>query len=300
MPMSFERIPFARGEMFRLLRWTDNVHDVELCLPEGRTQPITGAGESWHYHPEVELTLVTRGHGRRFVGDHLASFQAPDLVLIGSNLPHYWSGLTGSSGYALQFVPDADHPLWQLAATSRLRSLNDLASCGVQISGAVVDRIRSFMESMAGGDAVRGFIGFLEILSTIGSVGSQHLRSLSMTRFSFTDRDPHVEAINRAVKYIMREMRSEIRLQSLLKVTHMSRPTFCRQFKRHTGRTLIEFVNQVRVDHARRLLVESNLPVTSVAFKSGFTNLSHFNRQFFRFTRCSPRDFRKLQAVPDG
>lgn len=291
--MAFEKIPFEPGQSFRLLRWTDNVREVDLCMPDGQTARLEGAGERWHFHPELELTLITKGQGRRFVGDHLASFEGPDLVLIGSNLPHYWSGLKASSGYALQFVLDGDHPLWQLAETSRLRSLNEFASHGAQLSGPIVERAHHLMQSIASGGPVQGLIGMLELLSEIASVELGDMKRLSNTRFALADRDPHLATIARAVKYILENIQSEIRLEDLLKVTHMSKPTFCRQFKRHTGRTLVTFINEVRVDHARRLLIETTKPITEIAFDSGFTNLSHFNRQFRRVCDCSPRDLRR-------
>lgn len=291
--MAFEKIPFDPGQSFRLLRWTDNVREVEVCEADGQTTRLEGAGERWHFHPELELTLITEGQGRRFVGDHLASFEGPDLVLIGSNLPHYWSGLKASSGYALQFVLDADHPLWQLAETSRLRSLNDLASHGAQLTGPIVKRSEQLMQAIASGGPVQGLIGMLELLSEIASVELGDMKRLSNTRFALADQDPHLATIANAVKYILENIQSEIRLEDLLRVTHMSKPTFSRQFKRHTGRTLVTFINEVRVDHARRLLIETTKPITEVAFDSGFTNLSHFNRQFRRVCDCSPRDLRR-------
>lgn len=293
MAMAYEKIPFEPGQSFRLLKWTDNVREVEVCKPDGQSVRLDGAGERWHFHPELELTLVTHGQGRRFVGDHLASFEGPDLVLIGSNLPHYWSGLRGSSGYALQFVLDADHPLWQLAETSRLRSLNELAAHGAQLRGPIVKRAEELMRSIAASSAVQGLIGMLELLSEIASVELGDMTRLSNTRFALADRDPHLATISNAVKYILENIQNEIRLEDLLRVTHMSKPTFCRQFKRHTGRTLVTFVNEVRVDHARRLLVETTKPITEVAYESGFANLSHFNRQFRRVCDCSPRDLRR-------
>jgi len=293
MPTAFEKIPFAPGQSFRLLRWTDNVHDVEICLPNGRTQRFVGAGEAWHFHPEIELTLVTRGQGRRFVGDNVATLESPDMVLIGSNLPHYWSGLSGSSGYSLQFVYDHHHPIWQLAETTPLRAVQEIASRGAKFSGPAVDSIHNLMRQIATDSTAEGLIHFLQILTTINDITTGDISQLSGTHFSLVDRDPHMQVISKAVQYVLENFQELVLLDDLLNLTQMSKPTFSRQFKRHTGRTLMAFVNQVRIDYARQLLIETTDQITEIAFESGYTNLSHFNRQFKSICACSPREFRE-------
>jgi AraC-like DNA-binding protein len=295
MAVAFEKIPFAPGQTFRLLHWSENVREVDICLPSSRTKRLDGAGEAWHFHPEIELTLVTKGRGRRFVGDHVASLEAPDLVLIGSNLPHFWSGLTDSSGWSLQFACDHTQPIWQVAETAPLHMVREIASRGTKISGHAVDSIHDLMQRIAAGDEARGLIHFLEILSTICHLTMQHLTPLSGVQFSLEDRDPHMQVISKAVQYVLTHFRKQVILDDLLDHTQLSKPTFCRQFKRLTGRTLMAFVNQVRVDYAQQLLIESIDPVTDIAHLSGYQNLSHFNRQFKAKCGYSPREFREMR-----
>lgn len=300
MAVAFEKIPFAPGQTFRLLRWSDNVREVDICLASGRSTRLEGVGEAWHFHPEVELTLVTKGRGRRFVGDHVATLDAPDLVLIGSNLPHFWSGLTDSSGWSLQFACGHNQPIWQVAETAPLQVIRKVASHGAKISGDAVDSICRHMQQIAACDEARGLIHFLEILSTICHLSMQHVTPLSGMQFALEDRDPHMEVISKAVQYVLTHFQRQVLLDDLLDHTKLSKPTFCRQFKRLTGRTLVEFVNQVRIDYAQRLLAETVEPVTGVAYQSGYANLSHFNRQFKAICGCSPRDFRERHVPPLG
>lgn len=297
MSIAFEKIPFEPGHSYRLLRWSDNVRDVEICLPNGKTQRLAGAGEEWHFHPEIELTLVTNGCGRRFVGDHVSTLEAPDMVLIGSNLPHFWSGLTGSSGMSLQFICDNKHPLWQVAETEPLRGVQEIAARGAMLSGPAVESIHQHMQRIASSSSTKSLIHFLEILSTLCDLPAQDITPLSGRQFSLVDREPHVQQISKAVQYVLANFQEHVRLGDLLELTQMSKPTFCRQFKRYTGRTLMALTNQVRVDYARQLLIENNQPITDIAFESGFNNLSNFNRQFKNICGCSPRAFREQDGV---
>lgn len=296
MSIAFEKIPLPPGSCYRLLKWSDNVRDVEICLPHGKTQRLEGAGEEWHFHPEIELTLVTKGRGRRFVGDHVSTLEAPDLVLIGSNLPHFWSGLTGSAGLSLQFICDQKHPLWQVAEAEPLRAVQQIASRGAMLTGPAVEAIQQQMQRITSTNPTDGLIHFLKILSTLCEMPSQDVTPLSDRQFSLVDRDPHMQQIAKAVQYVQTNFQEHIKLDDLLELTEMSKPTFCRQFKRLTGRTLMALTNQIRIDYARQLLIETDQPITDIAFESGFTNLSHFNRQFKNICGCSPRAFREQQG----
>lgn len=293
MAIAYEKVPFDHGQSFRLLRWSDNVRDVQMCLPGGKVQPLVGAGEQWHFHPEVELTLVTHGRGRRFVGDHLAAFDAPDLVLIGSNLPHCWSGLQDSSGYAVQFSIDSQQPLWQLHELSSLNHLLERAQRGLRLSGPMVDQIADSMQAMPRASMVQRLARFVDILAALAAAPPGSFEELSTTQFGLGEQDHHLGAISQAVQAILKHLHEPIGLDDLLAITHMSKSTFCRQFKRHTGRSFATFIKEVRINHAQRLLADTDRPITQIAMACGYHNLSHFNRQFREQCCATPREYRR-------
>ncbi len=292
MELTLEQIGMEPWKSFRFLEWTDNVTDVVRCRMDGTRMQSTGAGERWHFHPEYELTLITKGTGKRFVGDHVANFSAPDLVLIGPNLPHCYTDLRDSSGYALQFVLDGDRPLGQLDEMRALEPILKASSHGLQLTGPMVGRVAPALKELAGLAMLDRLAGFIRVLAELGAASSEDWSQLSHADFSLSECDPHMSAISDAVSYILGRLTEEISIDDLLEVTHMSKATFSRHFKRHTGRSLTTFVNEVRVLNAKHLLAETTDSVTEVAFASGFRNLSHFNTQFRRSAGESPRHFR--------
>jgi len=113
------------------------------------------------------------------------------------------------------------------------------------------------------------------------------------TSLTLNQHDHHMAAISRAVGHVLANLEEEIRLRDLLKVTNMSKPTFSRHFKSHTGRPLTAFINEVRIANAKRLLAETDQSITQIAYQSGFQNLSHFNVQFRKASDESPSDYRR-------
>lgn len=292
MELTLEQIGMDPWKSFRFLEWTDNVTDVIRCRMDGSRERLAGAGERWHFHPEYELTLITKGEGKRFVGDDVVNFSAPDLVLIGPNLPHCYSDLRESSGYSVQFVLDADRPLGQLDEMRALESILKASSHGVHFTGPVVGRLALALKELAGLSMLDRLAGFIRVLSELSAVRPEDRSQLCRTEFSLNQHDPHTAAISGAVSHVLSRLTEEISIDELLEVTRMSKATFSRHFKRHTGRSLTTFVNEVRVLNAKHLLAETTDSVTEVAYASGFRNLSHFNTQFRRSAGESPRAFR--------
>jgi AraC-like DNA-binding protein len=292
MGVFFEKISLATSQSFRLLKWTDNVRQVELCLGKGDTDIIPGAGEQWHFHPEMELTLITAGAGIRFIGDHIESFQTPDLVLIGANLPHYWSGLHESSGYAIQFSFEKSNPLWQLKETEQLSDFFRHVARGIHYKQTIAQSLIEKFALMEQFSPAKQLALFIEILDDLGNCEETERNSLSKKDFSISVAAQHLDGISDSILYLLDRFDQKICFDDLLKISHMSKSTFCRQFKRHTGKTFKQFLNEIRIDHSCRLLAETAEPVTGIAYQSGFRNLSHFNRKFLEFRDISPSMYR--------
>ncbi len=292
MRASDEKIRLLPGESFRLLRWTNNLLDVEMVASDGTCLPLAGAGRQWHHHTQLELTLFTEGSGTRFIGDSISHFTAPDLVLIGSDLPHYWHLRERSSGYALQFDFGPDHPFWRFPETRPLLDIWRLAQRGIHVTGRAAAALAGLILEAVGCGGMARLACLMRILATLSSAPPGERRAISSSTFVPPARQATYQSLQRAINRVFSSFAEPIRFSDVLGESHLSKATFERHFKRHTGKTFTQFVAEVRLNFASRLLIETNLPVGEIALASGYNNLSHFNHQFKALHRRAPRAFR--------
>lgn len=292
-----EHIQLPSGHSFRVLRWAHDVCDVEMVLGPGRTMPVKGEGGHWHYHVAMELTVFTTGEGTRFVGDQISPFMAGDLVLLGENLPHHWHTRGSSSGLSVQWEFPHGHPFWSFPEALTLVPLFKSASRGLRYSGRAAEALRAGLQELTQTtDADR--LGLLfRLLARMASAPDKERTLLSTPAFALPEGSEHQQAMAEAVRYLLANFRDEIRLEEVLKLTRMSKPTFSRQFKKHSGKTFCDFVSQIRLQTACRELIETNRSILEIALSSGFSQVSFFNRIFRRTYRCSPTQFRARAGV---
>lgn len=288
-----ERIDPPEGQSFRAIRWQRSLREVESIRADGTYDDIAGEGLHWHHHVEMELTLFTKGRGTRFVGDHIGDFCPGELVLLGSNLPHYWHAPGGSAGVSIQWYFPHAHPIWEFGELAPAREVFAKSDRGFRLKGKTANQVGDLLQQMMVVKATDRLSRLIELFARIAEMSAKHREPLSSRPFGLSAGSHHQAAIAAAVRYVVGNFREEVRMEDLLRITGMSRPTFARQFKEHAGRTVSEFVNKLRLQAACAELLETDHPVTEVALNCGFGEISFFNRLFRREKGCSPREFRK-------
>lgn len=297
MPLQHEDIRIEAHETFRLLQWKRSLDRVSV-VHEGRAEPIQGHGDRWHYHRASELTLIQRGSGTRFVADHIELFDAGDLVLIGSNVPHYWHQHGSSAGLSLQWDLSREHGIWSLGeAVAPLRKLAADAQRGLHLRGATALAATDRMQELLHLAGFPRLMAFLELLNLLAQAPESETRPLAARPFQLDGTAEQHDAIQRVVSYITAHYRDPIRLDALLPLAGMSRATFARQFHRHAGKSFSTFLNQVRLQAVCRALRETSEPISAIAFSNGFNQLSFFNRLFRREFGINPGAFRERRLV---
>jgi len=255
----------------------------------------------WHFHGEYELILVLQSRGYRIVGDNVTSLQAKDLVLVGANLPHIYQHEDPFSGPSvpphcilIQFEEQYWSGLLQLPAMAGVRGLLRRASLGLQFTGRTRDAVAKSMHKMLGLRGVARINLFLAILDQLAR--ARNARPIASPGFARVLSPHDEERVNRVWQYISEQYQRPITLREVARLVHMSEGAFSRFFRAHMGKTFPAFVNALRIGRACRLLAETEMPVTEIALRCGYQNLSNFNRQFARLKKSTPRAFRRRVA----
>jgi AraC-like DNA-binding protein len=243
----------------------------------------------------MELTLFAAGCGTRFVGDHIGPFQSGDLVLLGENLPHYWHTRGSSRGLSVQWHFPQSHPFWAFPETVSLASLFEKAGRGIRLQGITARETSRLLTQLTHADGPARLAGLLALLAQISAAPESDCEMLSRHSFALSAESNYQAAISRAVRHLIAHFREDVGLEDLLLVTDMSRPTFARQFKKHSGKTFSEFLAQLRLQAACQELRETDRSVLDIASSAGFSQLSFFNRFFRREMGCNPTEYRSRQ-----
>lgn len=251
-----------------------------------------------HRHPHWELTWIEQGSGVRLVSEDASPFASGDMVLLAGNLPHTWKSLRapGAAKHVatvLQF-PAELLDIAVLPELSQLRPLILMARRGASISGEARRQVARQLQALHTKDALGKVLGLYDILRCLslhmGDITA--VASLACTAIA-TNHSARDSRIDRVLQWIHANTGSPLPVQQAAALAHVSLGAFSRFFRRETGKTYTDYVNDVRCAEACALLSESALPVSTIAADCGFDTNSHFNRQFMARLGVTPRAYRK-------
>lgn len=255
----------------------------------------------WHYHPEFELVLVLKSTGDKIIGDHMSSFTDGDLVFMGPNLPHVYrnsktyyeenSGLTAEAiviHFNLDFLGSG---FFGLPEMDNIAKFLEESIMGFSIHGntrQTVAQKMSDMLEMAGPERLIELLNILHVLSE-----TKEKEKLASPGFIQNFKTSGSEQITEVCDYIMKNFASDLTLNQVAEIAHMSPNVFCNFFKQRTRKTFVNFLNEVRIGYACKLLSGDQHNISEICYLSGFHNLSNFNRQFIRIMKKTPLQYRK-------
>lgn len=254
----------------------------------------------WHFHPEYELTLIAESYGKRVIGDHVDTFVDGDMLLIGPGIPHYmrndkafYKGNPELRCRAIvaHFSEDFLGPSFfhkpELQLVSHL--LND-SQRAVHIYGQTAKEIAFEMEELL---IRKGFDRLLLLLNILQKIALSKERRLLVSS-GYSQKVPVGEAnrIGQVYAYLFQHFSEDISLNDLANYINLTDSAFCKFLKRHTGKTFSHILNEIRIGHACRLLIESSSSVGDIAYSSGYTNPSYFNRKFRAIMGVAPLQYR--------
>ncbi len=249
----------------------------------------------WHYHHEMELVWIRKGRGLRYVGESVERFEAGDLVLLGSRLPHTWASAndqpTEAEWSVIQFLPGHwSEKFWQLPEVRKLNHFLSQSARGVKFTGPAVWPIGEQIEELASqpSHSFEGLIQFLALLQRLLHAPFRFLNGAHAAA-DLTVADPRAE---RLLEWIQSRFTEPITQAQAAAEMKMSPPAFSRWFKARVGRVFQRYLNELRVAKVCARLAGHQEPITQAAFKCGYNNLANFNRRFREITRLTPTEFR--------
>lgn len=254
---------------------------------------------SLHSHPELQLTFIVEGYGKRIIGNKIERFESGDMVLVGSNVPHIWlsdpafyrkdTGLQ-SKVIIAYFHPKIFFQIFDcLKEFDSIREMIDQSSRGILIQGEtkniIADKLIS-LTSKRGFDKVEGLFQIM------------HLISLSPHKSFIVSDEPvacdgfYPDRLVDVVKFIKDNLHEPISLRQVADIACMTEQSFCRFFKKRTKKSFSQFLNAVRINQSCEMLRQTNKAITDIAYRCGYNSLSHFCRVFKEHTGMSPFIYR--------
>jgi AraC-like DNA-binding protein len=253
-----------------------------------------------HYHDEYELNLILHAKGaKRVVGGHIDVIDDLELVLIGPNLYHAWFTHQCQSEsiteVTIQFHKDLfDERFLKRNQLNFVRNMLDHSQRGVLFSPETIALLKDRIMSL---DKKSGFDSVLELLSILHDLSvSRNFKTLSDLSFSNDRFQYNSRRIERVFEYMNINYNRQVTLAEVSKLANMPEASFSRFIKKRTGKTFIDTLNEIRLGHASRLLIDTTNTIAEIAYKCGFNNISNFNRIFKRKKFCIPKEFRETYA----
>ena len=259
----------------------------------------------WHYHPAIEIMYITRGTGTRFVGDHLEGYAEGDICMIGPQLPHEWrndeiyfnkeSGLRATC-ICLFFKREIFEPnLIRLPEMANIRDLIERSRRGLKFGGETRKKMATFIEQAANNTGARKVTDLITLLEMMATTDDYEI--LASVGFTESVNSDDFARFNKIYKYMVANFTRSIKLDDVASLIGLTPTAFCRYFKERTKKTFVEYLNDMRIGHAKKLLIEGKMKISTVSMESGFNNLSNFISQFKKSTDMLPSDFQKKFGV---
>jgi AraC-like DNA-binding protein len=251
----------------------------------------------WHHHPEYELTLTLNSRGWRFIGDHIAEYSAPDLVLVPPDMPHTWVSTSAidpdqtHTAVVIWFSGSWAHRLADVCPEfAPLRKLLGGAVTGLSFSPACAEMVQSRVRELLDPSPRLRLRAAVEILAELADTDAAPLASYSVASRPLAKGQP--AQLNRVLDLLHRRFMEPLRIEDLCAVANLSERSLHRFFIRHVGESVTDYLGRLRIGRACMMLAETDSPVAIIAAESGFSNLANFNRQFRKARHMTPTAFR--------
>lgn len=252
-----------------------------------------------HQHPETQIMLIEKGEGTLIAGDYVGRFSSGSLFLIGSSQPHvfrsddiYYKPKSKLKVNAISIYFDeryAGESFWQLDELQKVYRFLLHSGVGYRIQGKTQVQIIELIREIVQLKGISKLIQFMQLLKVLSE--SKELTPLSVTQTQTNLTITEGKRMNDILQFTFSQSHRKIKIEEVAEVANLSAEAFCRYFKVRTRKTYTNFLNEVRVSNACKMLIEKRKSVQEICYDSGFANLSHFNRTFKKVTGKTPKAY---------
>lgn len=261
-----------------------------------------------HFHPEIELVHIHKGSGTQIIGPNIQHFKEGDLIMVGPHLAHLWrcnkqyfkkNSKLKAEATVVHFLPEAlGADFFSIPENIQIQKLISKSKLGLSILNKTKEKSASLMEELLSAKGTKKIILLLELLNTIAN--SKEVIELNKKEILQLNTSKETDRLNNVFQYLLSHFHKEISLTQIANIANLSPNAFCRYFKLRTNKTYSSFLLELRVNHACKLLRETNASINNICYESGFNNTSNFNRYFKQLTDFSPLQYRnKLNEIEE-
>ncbi|MEJ0105673.1 MAG: AraC family transcriptional regulator [Bacteroidota bacterium] len=247
----------------------------------------------WHQHAECEMILFTEGKGTAFVGNYIGEFQPGDIYFLGADLPHTFQPGKGiiTSAVVVQFREDFwGKEFMNLPESKATRKLFEKSVRGLKLNGECRQLLSPLIKELEYAEGLRRIICLCNCLLKISESNDYDLVSTQEIK-QYNSR--HKERIDAVFQYTIENFQEPVQLPVVAQTAGLSVPAFCNYFKKSTKKTYIDFLNEIRIGHACKLLNDTQKSIWDICYESGFNTLANFNKQFLKLKKTTPSQYRK-------
>ncbi|MBL7817842.1 MAG: helix-turn-helix domain-containing protein [Saprospiraceae bacterium] len=257
---------------------------------------------NWHFHPHYQLFTVVEGFGTRFIGDDIRHFEAGDTVFLGPNLPHLWRSdrvyferpsTLQTQGIVVYFTVDfLGSDFFEKPEMYALKQLLKNSERGLDIQNTMRETVVEDLKELT---ILRGFDGILKVLSVLQKLAQTNdYQFITSPHYENNYKISETERMRLVHEYVMKHYKEKISLSAVAALANMTEAAFCRYFKSRTNKTFSDFVSEIRIGHACKLLLDNKMSVAQVCYESGYNTVSNFNSQFKALKGQSPKQYQKM------
>lgn len=259
-----------------------------------RTYKTPNFETAWHKHLECELILITEGNGTALIGDYIGEYKEGDVFFLQSNVPHWFRKLQNNaigSAIVLQFLSD----FWgdgflSLPEMKPIARLLGQENTGIQLQGTLSMEISAIIRQLEYAEGLDRIQLLLNAMLRIGSSAEYKVITMASSTGNSSAENSVIETI---IDYSFKHFQSPISLKEISGITNMSIPAFCRFFKRNIKKSYLDFLKEIRIGHACKLLRDTDRAILDICYNSGYNSWANFSKQFKVVSKLSPSAYRK-------